>query len=268
MIAEATQYAKSLAAKLAMRRAVVVTARAADIREAINQIAAAEDGETKAKPDLDHIAGLLEDSGMSEAEFFACVATRRKRTKWAAQAARLSELKANADAAEKALSTFEAEFSEFMRIAREKRPALNLAAVRTRGEYVEAVAAEQELFATGDSHPDEPALSEQLTAIGRAADACSAKLSRHGNPSTSHVIVVAQLQDELRHAGKLTAEQRSELEKRLAFHRKAVADATSELASLDKQRIALLQKAAKLALEKLKPENFKIVRKPQHAVAV
>src|SRR5690349_4542713 len=103
MIAEVT---KKLRDKLASRRTALSHTRATDIRMAVIQVADTEDGDAKSKPDLDHIAELMHNEGISEADFFASVAKYRRRKKNAQLVARLSELKAKAEESENALQTF------------------------------------------------------------------------------------------------------------------------------------------------------------------
>ena len=125
-------------------------------------------------------------------------------------------------------------------------------------EYQRSLNAKENLIDSAEESPEKQAIGEELTTLSRTIDRCKSSLTQYAaGPVASAQAIRATLQD----PAKLAPNQRADLESQLRAAESAITAATKELPDLEKQREALHAKLRTLEQEKLKPENFKVVRR-------
>jgi hypothetical protein len=234
-------------------------AKVRSIRTVLRQTAHEEQGRKIADLIPDDEAMALIEAADPNIDTRATVELIKQREVWATKSAALEKLEKSAADSAKATSDFRTAEAERHRLAREKIAEMEIAAHRAHIEYMAAFEARQELIATAGEFPEEAALGEQLTDVSRSIDRCNVALSRLGGHEGSLLAAAESRREQLR--GKVEPQRKVALERELAHYEKLIADRTKELAGLNKQRESLHAKLAKLTAEKLKPENFAIVRR-------
>lgn len=248
---------------IGVRKQKELDAKVLSLRSVIIQTAREELGDKITDPISEAEAIRMIEAAGERNDVPGTVALFKKRIALSAKVSQIDKLRDEAEAAGAALTTFNEQEAERLRIVREKRPALIEAGRLATQAYVAAVEAEATLLSTAAESAEERELAEQQTALSQTITRCKWLLSR--NTAESHVVMVEQTRNALRSAPKgFPQKQRTELETRLAFHERAVVDRTQELADAEKQIATIQAKLKKLSLEKLKPENFAMVqrRKP------
>lgn len=234
---------------------------------------AAEDELNIAKADFDHdeLLSLLDREGLTLADFEANVETVKQRIAWAALAEREQKLLADSHRLDAEWRAFDIAETQRHREALKKLEAMKAAAKQASDAYLDSFDAVARLRATTAPVINLPELNRELVEINEKITAAEMKLDEHdkADDASYHWSDAGNRPARLARQCKAAlasmnaqspAEQRRELESRLAVAERAAIDARNELVKLRNQRETLYEKLKVGPDDWKRPENFAIVR--------